>query len=41
MKLAICKKVFERLDDKEHRVKKNLLGLKEIKEIRIIEGLDV
>jgi len=40
-KMQICKKVFDRLNDKEHPVRVNLEKMKEeIKEIRIIEGLE-
>ena len=40
-KMKICKTVFDRLNDKEHPVKINLGKMKEeIKEIRIIEGLE-
>ena len=40
-KMMICKNVFERLNDKEHPVRVNLEKMKEeIKEIRIIEGLE-
>lgn len=40
-KMKICKKVFDRLNDKEHPVRINLEKMKEeIPEIRIIEGLD-
>ena len=40
-KMKICKKVFDRLNDKEHPVRVNLEKMKEeIKEIRIIEGLE-
>ncbi len=40
-KMQICKKVFDRLNDKEHPARVNLEKMKEeIKEIRIIEGLE-
>ncbi|MDE0470549.1 MAG: hypothetical protein OXH57_01300, partial [Ekhidna sp.] len=39
-KLAICKQVFERLNDKEHPVRKNLFRMDSIPEISIIEGKD-
>ncbi|MDK2841469.1 MAG: adenine-specific DNA-methyltransferase [Anaerophaga sp.] len=40
-KMNICKKVFDRLNDKEHPVRINLEKMKEeIPEIRIIEGLE-
>lgn len=40
-KTEICQKVFERLNDKEHPVRINLEKMQEeIKEIRIIEGLE-
>jgi very-short-patch-repair endonuclease len=40
-KMKICKTVFDRLNDKEHPVRINLEKMKEeIKEIRIIEGLE-
>lgn len=40
-KLKICKKVFDRLNDKEHPVRIHLEKMKEeIPEIRIIEGLE-
>jgi len=40
-KMKICKTVFDRLNDKEHPVRVNLEKMKEeIKEIRIIEGLE-
>ena len=40
-KMKICKKVFDRLNDKEHPARVNLEKMKEeIKEIRIIEGLE-
>lgn len=40
-KMKICKMVFDRLNDKEHPVRINLEKMKEeIKEIRIIEGLE-
>ena len=39
--MEICQKVFDRLNDKEHPVRVNLEKMKEeIKEIRIIEGLE-
>lgn len=37
-KLAICKKVFERLDDKEHPIRNNIFYMDSIPEIGIIEG---
>lgn len=41
-KMDICKKVFDRLYAKEHPVRVNLEKMKEeIKEIRIIEGLEI
>jgi len=40
-KMKICKTVFNRLNDREHPVRVNLEKMKaEIKEIRIIEGID-
>ena len=40
-KMKICKKVFDRLNEKEHPVRINLEKMKEeIKEIRIIEGIE-
>ena len=39
-KINICKKVFERLNDKEHQVSINLLKQKSIPEIAIIEGIN-
>ena len=40
-KMNICKTVFNRLNDREHPVRVNLEKMKaEIKEIRIIEGID-
>jgi len=40
-KMKICKKVFDRLNDAAHPVRVNLGKMKEeIKEIRIIEGLE-
>ncbi|HRI45920.1 MAG TPA: hypothetical protein PK559_02345 [Ignavibacteriaceae bacterium] len=40
-KMKICKKVFDRLNDKEHPIRINLEKMKEeITEIRIIEGLE-
>lgn len=39
-KINICKKVFERLNDKEHLVSINLLKQKLIPEIAIIEGIN-
>ena len=39
-KLAICKRVFERLDNKEHPVRNNIFYMDSIPEIRIIEGKD-
>jgi arginine decarboxylase-like protein len=39
-KMKICKKVFERLNDKEHPVRINLEKMKEkIAEIKMIEGI--
>jgi len=38
-KMKICQEVFHRLHDKEHLVKINLLRMKSIPEIRIIEGI--
>lgn len=38
-KMKICQEVFHRLHDKEHPVKINLLRMKSIPEIRIIEGI--
>ncbi|MGC9331389.1 MAG: hypothetical protein ACP5DZ_05860, partial [Bacteroidales bacterium] len=37
-KMKICKKVFERLNDKEHPVRINLFYMNSIPEIAIIEG---
>jgi len=40
-KMKICKTVFNRLNDRKHPVRVNLEKMKaEIKEIRIIEGID-
>lgn len=39
-KMNICKKVFNRLYDREHPVRVNLEGMKQIPEIRMIEGLE-
>ena len=39
-KLEICKKVFERLDNKEHPVRNNIFYMDSIPEIKIIEGKD-
>jgi hypothetical protein len=39
-KMKICKKVFDRLNDKEHPVRINLFYMNSIPEIRIIEGKD-
>jgi hypothetical protein len=37
-KMKICKKVFDRLNDKEHPVRVNLFYMNSIPEIAIIEG---
>ena len=37
-KMKICKKVFDRLNDKEHLVRINLFYMNSIPEIAIIEG---
>jgi len=37
-KMKICKKVFDRLNDKEHPVRINLFYMNSIPEIAIIEG---
>ncbi|MBK7128278.1 MAG: hypothetical protein IPM74_12365 [Crocinitomicaceae bacterium] len=37
-KMKICKEVFERLNDSSHLVKQNLGLMKEIPEIKLIEG---
>jgi adenine-specific DNA-methyltransferase len=39
-KMEVCKEVFDRLNDENHQVKINLEKMKEIKEIRIMEGLE-
>lgn len=40
-KMKICKKAYDRLNDKEHPVRINMEKMKEeISEIRIIEGLN-
>ncbi len=39
-KMKICKTVFNRLNDREHPVRVNLEGMKQIPEIRMIEGLE-
>ncbi len=39
-KMKICKKVFDRLNEKEHPVRINLFYMNSIPEIRIIEGKD-